>query len=313
MILAELKKILFSQKGILIILVMLVFDYFWFCDQNKWFIGAEQYEIKSQVYEMYEGALDAEKLERIKADYNYVGEDNGNISAAYRSIIAVAENNLETMDKPYLVYDWGWRTLIENAVANTPLVITGLVMSVIIFAMDAGSKVKNILNTSVNGRRKMIWSRITSYATIMFAFIVLQGVLEFLYASMLIGVRCYDAPVQSILSLCTMDISLMGAYTLVLLLEYIGVIVAGLAVCLIASVFRNMYISIVVGALVFYEGYFLSYMYDWPYLIPEHLLASYNYFQGTDVTGVLIVSVVAIAVLCIVINIINNERSRRII
>ncbi len=310
MILAELKRILWYQKGIVIVLAVLLFDFYWFCDKNSSFIENEQFVTLSQVYERYEGPLDEDKLKLIEADYKTCSKE-GYEGLAFNSILWFAKNQLEKSSEPYLVYERGWDAIAYDFSANEPLIIIGLVLAVIAFASDAGNKVKNIVQTSVNGRRQMILSRIGVYSGIMLCFVLVQGILEFVYASTMIGTRCLDAPVQSFMLNCTMDITLIQAYALVLFLRYIGVLLAGVIVCLVASVTKNMYMSIIVGALVFFEGYFFSYIYEWEYLLPEHLIASYMFFEGANLVKTLCITLVTILILLGVICHIENESSRR--
>ena len=310
MILAELKRILWYQKGIFIILAILLFDFYWFSDKNSSFIENEQYITLSQVYERYEGPLDEQKLKVIEEDYKACGEA-GYEGWAYSSVIEHAKRVLESEEQPYLVYNSGWEAIAYDFSANEPLILMGLVFAVLIFAFDAGSKVKNIVQTSVNGRRQMILSRIGAYGSIMLGFVFGQGILEFVYASARIGTRCLEAPVQSVMSNCTMDMSLIQAYALVLFLRYIGVLLAGVIVCLVASVVKNMYMSIIVGALVFYEGYFFSYIYDWEYLLPEHLISSYVYFEGANLLKAMCIAVMLIISVIMIVCYVENESSRR--
>lgn len=311
MIPAEFKKILFVQKGIFIILAMLAFDYFWYCHTNRFVIETEQFKDESVLYAVYEGEITQEKLEQIENDYKNYEPDNSYFDVAYKSIIEDAERKLEKMEEPYLVYSRGWSSLIAELSPNYPLMIVSLIMSVLIFASDSGSKVRNLHNTSVNGRRRMTAARIVVYAAIELVFIAIQGIMEYIYAVSFIGARCPAAPLQSVLENCILNISIIEGYLIVLLLKFIGTLIGGLAVCLIASIIRNVYMSFVTGVLMFFEWYFLSALYELPYLIPEHLFVSNKYFCNGNLDNVIFISAIIITVILTAILLINNERSRR--
>ena len=278
MILAEIKKALFGHKGIIVILLLLIYNAYWFYSTNEIFIEDEGYQETAKCYEKYEGKIDRELIEEVKRDYKEVGSADF-IGAAYRQFISEAEEKLATKEEPYVVYRCGWNALIYNHRTNTPLVMFGLLFSVIIFALDSDSKVRNLLNTSVSGRRKLVFSRFAVYSELCVMFVLMQGILEFVMADRLIGVGCLLAPIQNIIEVSPMNISLIGAYILTMLLKLLGLLMGGIVVCFISSILRNMYLSVIASVIVFMEYYFLSYLYDKPYLLPQHLFCSYSYFS----------------------------------
>ena len=127
------------------------------------------------------------------------------------------------------------------------------------------------------------------------------------------GLRCPNAPVQSYSGFweCALDISLIEAYALVLLMRFIGAVIGGLVTCLVATVARDLYISIVMGMLVFFEGYFLSGLYKYDYLLPQHLFVSYYTLSEAETGCVVLVSSIVIVLLFVGILVVNNEWNRR--
>lgn len=310
MIIAELKKTLFGHKGIVVMLLLIIYNAYWFYSVNETFIEHEQYKVTARCYEKYEGKIDRELIEEVKKDYEIVGPDEY-IGAAYREFIDEAEYKLLSMENPYVVYRWGWNALVHNPRTNTPLVIFGLVFSMIIFALDSDSKVRNLLNTSFLGRRNLIFSRFAVYSGLCLVFVLMQGILEFVMADKLIGVGCLLAPIQSIIDISPMNISLIGAYMVTMLLKLLGLLMGGIVVCFISSILRSMYMLAIASVMIFWETYFFSYLYDKPYLLPEHLFCSYSYFEGTDIRKPLIVTFVVMIIAFVGIYIFNSERSRR--
>ena len=310
MILAELKKTLFGHKGAIVILLLLIYNAYWFYSTNEFIIDSEQYQVYSKCYEKYEGKLDEELLEEIKRDYKEVGFD-GYEAMAYQSLIQDAEKKLTTMDEPYIVYYWGWGALIYNLRTSTPLIMFGMIFSVIIFALDSDSKVRNLLNTSVLGRRNLVFSRFAVYSGLSVVFVALQGILEFVMADRLIGVGCLSAPIQNIIEISPMNISLMGAYIVTMLLKLLGLLLGGIVVCFLSSILRSMYLSVIASVMIFIEYYFFSYLYDKPYLLPEHLFCSYRYFEGADLKKPLIVTFAVMILAIVGTYISNSEKNRR--
>ena len=310
MILAELKKTLFGHKGIIVILLLLIYNAYWVYSTNEIVIDSEQYQVLSDCYEKYEGKLDRELLEEIKKDYKEVGFD-GYEGTAYQSLIQDAEKKLASMDEPYIVYYWGWRALIYNLRTSTPLIMFGMIFSVIIFALDTDIKVRNLLNTSYLGRRNLIFSRLLVYSGLCIVFVFMQGILEFVMADRLIGVGCLSAPIQNIIEISPMNISLMGAYIVTMLLKLLGLLLSGIVVCFLSSMLRSMYLLVIASVMIFMEYYFFSYLYDKPYLLPEHLFCSYRYFEGTDIKKTLIVTFVIMILAIVGTYIFNSEKSRR--
>lgn len=310
MILAELKKTLFGHKGIIVILLLLIYNAYWLYSTNEIVIDSEQYQVLSDCYEKYEGKLDRELLEEIKKDYKEVGFD-GYEGTAYRSLIQDAEKKLATMDEPYIVYYWGWGALIYNLRTSTPLILFGMIFSVIIFALDSDIKVRNLLNTSYLGRRNLIFSRLLVYSGLCIVFVLMQGILELVMVDRLIGVGCLSAPIQNIIEISPMNISLMGAYIVTMLLKLLGLLLGGIVVCFLSSMLRSMYLLVIVSVMIFMEYYFFSYLYDKPYLLPEHLFCSYRYFEGTDIKKTLIVTFVIMILAIVGTYIFNSEKSRR--
>ena len=310
MILAELKKTIFGHKGIIVILLLMIYNAYWFYSTNEFIIDSEQYQVYSKCYEKYEGKLDKELLEEIKRDYKEVGFD-GYEGTAYRSLIQEAEKKLTSMDEPYIVYNWGWSSLIYNLRTNMPLIMFGMISSVIIFALDSDSKVRNLLNTSFLGRRNLVFSRLAVYLGLCIIFVFMQGILEFVMADRLIGVGCLSAPIQNIIEISPMNISLMGAYIVTMLLKLLGLLLSGIVVCFLSSMLRSMYLSVIASVMIFMEYYFFSYLYDKPYLLPEHLFCSYKYFEGTDLKKPLVVTFAAMILAIVGTYIFNSEKSRR--
>ena len=310
MILAELKKTLFGHKGIIVKLLLLKYNAFWLYSTNEIVIDSEQYQVLSDCYERYEGKLDRELLEEIKKDYKEVGFDWYE-GTAYQSLIQDAEKKLASMDEPYLGYYWGWGALIYNLRTSTPLIMFGMIFSVIIFALDSDSKVRNLLNTSYLGRRSLIFSRFAVYSGLSLLFVLMQGILEFVMADRLIGVGCLSASIQNIIEISPMNISLMGAYIVTMLLKLLGLLLSGIVVCFLSSMLRSMYLSVIASVMIFMEYYFFSYLYDKPYLLPEHLFCSYKYFEGTDQKKPLVVTFAAMILAIVGTYIFNSEKSRR--
>lgn len=310
MILAELKKTLFGHKGIIVILLLLIYNAYWLYSTNEIFIEDEGYKETRKCYEKYEGKIDRELIETVKRDYEIVGPGE-NIGAAYRQFISEAGEQLATKEEPYVVYRWGWIALIYNPRTNTPLITFGLIFSVIIFALDSDSKVRNLLNTSYLGRRNLIFSRFAVYSGLSLLFVLMQGILEFVMADRLIGVGCLRAPIQSIIESSPMNISLIGTYVLTMLLKLLGLLMGGIIICFISSMLRSMYLSAIVSVMVFMEYYFFSYLYEKPFLLPQHLFCGYKYFEGTDIRKTLIVTFVIMILAIAGIYVFNSEKSRR--
>ena len=254
MILAELKKTLFGHKGIIVILLLLIYNAYWLYSTNEIFIEDEGYKETRKCYEKYEGKIDRELIEEVKKDYEIVGPDE-HIGAAYRQFIKEAGEQLATKEEPYVVYRWGWIALIYNPRTNTPLITFGLIFSVIIFALDSDSKVRNL-----------------------------------------------SSP---------MNISLIGTYVLTMLLKLLGLLLGGIIICFISSRLRSMYLSAIVSVMVFMEYYFFSYLYEKPYLLPQHLFCGYKYFEGTDIKKPLIVTFVIMILAIVGTYVFNSEKSRR--
>lgn len=310
MILAEIKKTLFGHKGIIVILLLLIYNGYWFYSTNEMFIEHEGYQETARCYEKYEGKIDGEVIERVKRDYTEVGSADY-IGAAYGQFISEATEKLATEEEPYVVYRWGWNALVYNPRTNTPLVMFGLIFSVMIFALDSDSKVRNLLNTSFLGRRNLVISRYLVYSWLCVIFVIMQGLLEFVMADRLIGVGCLLAPIQSIIESSPINISLIGAYGVTLLLKILGLLMGGIVVCFFASMLRSIYLSIIVSVMIFFEFYFFSYIYEKPYLLPEHLFCGYAYLDGTDLRKPLIVTFVVMVLAFVGACIFNMEKSRR--
>ena len=313
MILEEIKRVLIRYKGIFIIVIMFALslsDYFKLFGD---YITHEQYQVLSECYKEYEGDLTKEKLMLIKNDYeNRIG-GFGYEPGAYKSIYESACSNMENMEKPFLVYDNGWRTLIANPADNKYLLLAFMIFAIISFGVDSGNKMQNIFNTSVNGRRRLVITRISVYCLFAAMIVLLQGITEYFIAAQFMGLRCPNAPVQSYSGFweCALDISLIEAYVLVLLMRFLGAVIGGLVICLVATIARNLYISIVMGMLIFFEGYFLSGLYKYDYLLPQHLFVSYNTFDKADTGAVVLVSLIVIVLLLAGILAVNNEWNRR--
>lgn len=94
-------------------------------------------------------------------------------------------------------------------------------------------------------------------------------------------------------------------------LRFLGAVFGGLAVCLVAAIGRSIYVSVITGILVFFEAYFFSGLYDYRYLVPQHLFVSYKTLTEGEPGRVVGVSLAVIVLMLIVILAFNNERSRR--
>ena len=149
------------------------------------------------------------------------------------------------------------------------------------------------------------------YSGLCVVFVLAQGLLELVMADRLIGVGCPFAPIQSIIESSPMNISLIGAYGITLLFKLVGLLMGGIVVCFFASMLRSMYLSVVVSVMIFFEFYFFSFIYDKPYLLPEHLFCSYAYLDGTDIKKPLIVTFVVMVLSFAGACIFNSEKSRR--
>lgn len=313
MIIEEFKRVLFIQKGIWLIPILLIASILIYINRYENYIVKEQYQVLSECYIPYEGPLTEEKIRMLEAEYEKSEGDEGWISVSYKSICEKARKTLEEMETPYLVYGNGWNSLIGNLADNNGLLITLLILAVLIFGFDAGHKMQNLLNTLVNGRRKLIITRILVYIAMSLAVILVQGCTEYIIAKECIGLRHPKAPIQCISAFkdCTLKISLVEAYIVVLAFKFVGAVIGGMLVCFVATITRNIYVSVVAGVLVLFEGYFFSGLYDYRYLIPQHLFVSYNTLMDRRIHSVIAVAIVVIVLLLIGILAFNNERSRR--
>lgn len=139
MILEEFKRVLFIQKGICLILILLIVSVLIYVNYNKNYIEKEQYQVLSESYIPYEGPLTEEKLMELKTEYEKQEDGEGWLQYAYKSIYEHADNAFKEMDEPFLVYANGWNSLIANLADNNGLLIALLIFAVMIFAFDAGN------------------------------------------------------------------------------------------------------------------------------------------------------------------------------
>ena len=204
MIREELKRVFWVQKGLLMILIMCVAVAIYYYIKNESYITKEQYQQLSEFYIEFEGEITEEKREAINKGYEqYYGKP---CDEAY--LYQIVKNNME--DKTYLVYDNGWNSLITFGYSDYPLWVAVIIFGTLILAYDAGHKVQNIHNTSFNGRRKLILSRIVVWCLLSFILVLVSGLIELIMAKVFVGLRCFDGPIQAAGTFtdCTMNISL---------------------------------------------------------------------------------------------------------
>ena len=313
MILEELKRVLFRHKGVWIFLAMCIGIILLYIYSNRFYIKYDQYQIISECYIPFEGELTEYKLNELK---NICDENRSTYyenGFAYDSLYSNAVSLMQQVDQPFLLYEPGWNSLIGNIADNYCVLTVLLIFSVLIFALDSGHKIRNLFNTSVNGRRRLLLTKVLIYTGVAFAVILIQGLIEYILAVCLIGMRHPEAPIQSILAFrdCSLNVTVIQGYIIVLFLRFTGAIMGGLFVGMIASLTRNIYISIISGIIIFFEGYFFSALYDCIYLLPQHLFVSYGTLTEGHLLNIIIVSAGIIFLLFTVLVTVNNERSRR--
>ena len=307
MIKAELRRVFLVQKGLLLILIMCVAVAIYYYIKNESYITKEQYQQLSEFYIKFEGEVTEEKKDVINKGYEkYYGKP---CVEAY--LYQVVKD--DTQDKTYLVYDEGWNSLITFGYSDFPLWVAVIIMGTVIFAYDAGYKVQNIHNTSVNGRRKLILARIAVWCVSSFLLVLVSGLTELVMAKVFVGLRCFDGPIRAAGTFtdCTMNISLFEGILLANFLKFIGVVMIGLFMGFVATLIRNMYITIIASTVVTFENFFLSALFDKPYLMPFRLLMPYQAINTNNVFRVLVVAFIIIGVLFTACILINNEKSRR--
>ena len=307
MIRAELKRILWFQKGILIILIMCAAVALYYYIKNESKITEEQYQQLSEFYIEFEGEITEEKRDAINKGFEQYYGKPCDEAYLYQNV----KNNTE--DRTYLVYDYGWNSLISFGYPDYPLWVAVIILGTLIFTYDAGHKVQNIHNTSYNGRRKLVLSRTIVWCLLSLVLVFVNGLTEFLMAKIFVGLRCFDGPIQAALAFtdCTMNITLLEGVLLANLIKFIGVVMIGLFMGVIATLIRNMYITIIASTVVTFEKYFLSALFDRPYLMPLRLLMPYQAINTNNVAKVIAVGLIIIVLLLVGIIIINNEKSRR--
>lgn len=307
MIKAELRRVFLVQKGLLLILIMCVAVAIYYYIKNESHITLEQYQQLSEFYIEFEGEVTEEKKDIINKGYEkYYGKP---CEEAY--LYQVVKDDIQ--DKTYLVYDEGWNSLITFGYSDYPLWVAVIIIGTVIFAYDAGHKVQNIHNTSVNGRRKLILARIAVWCVSSFLLVLVSGLTELVMAKAFVGLRCFDGPIQAtaIFKECTMNLSLFEGVLLANLLKFVGVVMIGLFIGVIASLIRNMYISIIAAIVVTFENFFFSALFDKPYLMPFRLLMPYQAINTNNVFKVTVVALIIIGVLFTACIFVNNEKSRR--
>ena len=281
----ELKKILFHQKGILIILLSLAayafvtlcsgYDSSYALDRNG--------EAYNAYLERWQGAITPEKAQEMEAEYNAVNHsDNGNKSAfmvIYNQYYYAKEDAAHRC----IMDERGWNTLLTHDGLNFILILCLLAISVPVFCGEYQCGMDQVLRSCRNGRKRLALVKLFTLLSLAICITALFQLAQLFALSSLTSLDGASYPLQSLpfFEKSPYWVTIGQAYGLVFLLRCIGAAWFVILIAFLSTLFRKVVLTAFAGitfsALPHLIGNgFIKYVLP----IPAGMLAGNGYIWG---------------------------------
>lgn len=316
MILSELKKTIFKNKFFLLILLAALLRVV-FLATEKMPINELTYLAQSKYLELYshfDGYLTDEKAQEIEqhfveinnaqADLLMLIQENtaGNVeedvflekSRNYEQLISeqgifnelyrqflYARENPETR---YLLYDNGWKALLDVERVDWAAVLLMIVFSSTIIVREYETDMHKLLISSKNGNKKVILSKLVVILILAVGCGVFSSLLEFVFIKTKFTLNHGGYPLSSIVEFYNTDykVTLLQAYILMSLYRVFAFLIISVLTMFVAMITKNAILSMVSSLSIVLLPYILPIQSSAKYKIPgpSSFLMARGYFLG---------------------------------
>lgn len=318
MIMTELNKILIKQKGLLIILMMVLLKIaltlYQGYDSNH--VINQNPEGYKHYLSLYEGKLTETKKDEIAQEYYAVNHALGELDELKRQLaegkIAKDEyensskenyarlNNNEVFNVIYHQYDYanqnpeeryimderGWNTILSHDKLDFLFFLCLIVILTPLFCIEYESGMDKLLLSSSKGKYQACIIKLMIGCSLAILICVFFSLIEYICINKMVGLHNGKFPLQSLefFASSNKDISLNNALIIVLLSRILGAVLFSVSIALIAILSRKsiitLFLSSVIGFLPFLFSQGKSLMYYLPF--PSGLLSGVGYLWGTS-------------------------------
>lgn len=311
----EWKKMMYYQKGILIlllcllcrILVLLVMDvpYDDKLEQNR-----ESYQF---YLEQIDGKLDEEKAVFLEEEAEKIAKATSDFQTQYddinsmtqeewtkraESIAKTLENESgfdviyeqylyvkEEPEQRYFLYTNGWNSLLANDSLDWFTVILILALTVPVFCQEDESKMDMLLISSYRGSKYNTQKKILVVSLTAMAISIFNSITSYLFYHIKYGLPHGSYPIQSLdfFSTSEKSLTLAEAFLFVSALRVLGCLLFGICIQLLASVLKKYIVTAFSGLVLIIVPYGAGQMNSIMYHLPGPLglMLATGYLRGT--------------------------------
>lgn len=286
MLQVELKKILFHQKGLLILLFALL-AYAIFCLASG-YDSSYAIDRNEDIYLSYlnrwEGKITEQKAQEMETEYaEAVSSDDGK-KTAFLTVYNQYYYAKEDTTHRYLMDERGWNTLLTHDGLNFIMLLCLLSFSVPVFCTEYQCGMDQIFRSCRNGRGRLACMKLLTMMALSIGIVFLFQLVQFSVVFLSVGLNGGSYPLQSLSYFADSPywITIGQAYAIVVLCRCIGAAWFAVLIALLSILFQRAVLTafagIAVSALPHLIGSsFIKYILP----IPSGMLAGTGYVWGT--------------------------------
>lgn len=319
----EIKKILFKNKGIYVIIAAILLNVCVFAMQDRSIAPNVSTAVYMSYIHQYQGKLNPQKEASIETEYDRVSNSKKYISQLQEQFQEgkISEVQLQNKSKVYvqkkanlssfqcfynqyltakksvsnryLLNTRGWDVLFNDSITPIILLLLAICIAVPNFSKEYEKDMDQIQLCCENGRTKLFLVKLGAAAILLIVTTLLISILDFTIAYFVFDLRNFFYPLQS-LALYNgshFSLSLLSAYILSVVLKLLAIVFVSVFSSFISIAFRNQIVASITSLFV----NIFSFLTIWEKTaftslpIPGNLLFSTEYIKG-DISHDVIVS-----------------------
>lgn len=312
----EIKKTIFKQRGLIILLFFIslkvVFNIYNLNNlKNKELYKSQKY---FEYIEEFSGKVTKEKKNKIENEYRLVSEAHSSLDKAIEdfrenkiskekfekvrlesyerinnknSFLAIFKKYSyanENPEKRYILEDSGWIELLSKRNPDFLMILTILIFTAIIFSIEFGNSMYLLLLSTVNGKYKLIKIKIIFAMVVAILVIGIFSFIDYITIKEILGLDNGTYPIQSLkyFENSSYSLSLLSCYLLIVLCRILGAVML-VAITMIINILTKETIITLSSAFIITIIPFImikksSLLYYLP--LPAGLFSASGFFRG---------------------------------
>ena len=192
----------------------------------------------------------------------------------------------ENPENRFLLYDNGWRALIERERIDWGAVLLTIIFATVLFTREYETDMRRILISTPNGNKKLVNAKILAILLVIVFITLISSITEVSYIGIHFTLPHGNFPLQSLSFFQNTDYqtSLWGAYLLIFLYRLLGLILIAAFTMIISVIGKSSILSLVSGVAVSFVPWVLPVKESYKYRIasPTSFLMAQGYLRGSD-------------------------------